>query len=380
MEALRVRLQCPNIETTLDAPFKHTWLWSIFPGLAGATFVMVAYSRPPFLFDNVPHASTLQLLLALFGLVQMSSALPTCSMKGLAASQAVQTMLDAVPAYKQEFYQQVGKTLYVSCFTMTVMGVLYGACAWWVFEDFAAYLIFGLASGGAAFASAAQNYFLWALFQLSQENVDTFIATNFLEIDQGEASVEVEQEANGHATCAFRATRQNVDWRKVAKAHYALDSRLQKLWSFGPGAMFLSMNLARIFASGGLLLVIGTVVQHPVRMKHVFWGIGVYQLAVAAVLLMRAASVTSRCSTTTAFSGTASIGSSVNFATCHARMTNEEKITNIMFLQYLSHTHLGVQLFGIVLSPYLVLNIFIVMGSILPIAVGILQSLMKTVG
>eukprot|EP00927_Polykrikos_kofoidii_P009165 TRINITY_DN13803_c0_g2_i2.p1 TRINITY_DN13803_c0_g2~~TRINITY_DN13803_c0_g2_i2.p1 ORF type:complete len:367 (+),score=53.83 TRINITY_DN13803_c0_g2_i2:89-1189(+) len=366
MEALRMPLQCSNIQTTRrGASFEYPGLWSIPPSLAGATLVVFSSRWPHFLTEKVLHEFTLQVLMALFGLAVMSSAYPTYRMQALAASQEVQKMLEVVPAHRHEFDREVGKTLYVACLSMTVQGVLYGACAWWVFEHLPAALIFGLAGGGNAFGSAVQKHFLLVLFALCDKNIDTFIATNFPEIDQGEA--------NGYA-------KKTVDWRKVAKAHYALDSRLQRLWSYGPGAMLLGFNLARDFALGGLLLVIGTVVQHPVHMKFALWGVGAFMLSVAAMVLMRAASVTSLCTTTTTFSGRVSIGSSVNFATCHARMTKEDEITNNTFLQYLSHTQVGVHLFGILLSPSLVLHIFMLMGSSLPIAVGILQSLMTRVG
>lgn len=336
-------------------------IWSAVPILAGSAFPVLACSGDwsvAVFGGHYAAAVPLRCLVALVGFLLMSSALPTYYISVITESPAVGAMLQVVcsfdPAFKTSFSDSLGSIKKASMIHAVLLTAVYGLVGWIACRTELGAVFLGVGGGAISLTTKAQKMFLDLLIQLCDKDIDTFIDKYLPEDDQ----------------------ERGVNWKDAAAAHYELDLRLEGLWAPTMGSMLVCPLVARNCALGGILLVFG-VVRDETLLKVAVWVVGAALMLSGIQTLQGPANITTRCISTSPRLGRRAIKAVVNSMTCRSWTSEQEEVFHVKFMHYLGSTTVGVELFGVLVTPSLVVHVLVAMGTNLPIAVGILEGLLK---
>merc|ERR1711972_1269761 len=121
-------------------------------------------------------------------------------------------------------------------------------------------------------------------------------------------------------------------------------------------------------------IVIGIVID-GVAIKFGLWSLGAFVMYRGLFLLKGPADVTTRCVTASPRYGMRAIRVVVNAFSCNADMEAQEEVCHVKFLNYLSSTTTGIEVFGVLVTPALVARLAVGVTTHLPFAIGIMQGL-----
>mmetsp|Transcript_19103 Transcript_19103/g.38894 ORF Transcript_19103/g.38894 Transcript_19103/m.38894 type:complete len:352 (+) Transcript_19103:39-1094(+) len=333
--------------------------WCAVPVLAGLVFVVLPFDEALLVAcfgSPVVTYLALKAVIVLGGFLIMTSAIPTYYIARITRSEEFRTMFKVVCSRDVDFgvalVHEMDSILRDALLHGLLIAVVYVLLSLVAFHTRLSMIICSLVGGAASLMTRAQTLMLQSLVRLSNQDIDNFIEEVFPEVQE---------------------KGRRIDWHHAASAHFALDIRLEKLWSPACGAMLLGPLIASRCAIGGLLLVLGAVLDDPWT-KIGSWIVGAGIMANGAHTLSKPALVTTRCLSTSPALERQGIMSTMHAIACNTVMSETEAVLHNKFSHYVAAVTTGVKLFGVLITPGFVATVSFRLLTLMPIAVGLLNA------